>query len=64
MNQPPSTRNGQPSKPAQGVPKETLEKLAAKLKELVGEDFEMPSEQVRKPRNIKGTPITHHLTNK
>jgi len=38
---------GSRPKSAQVISKETLRKLAEKLKELVGEDFEMPNDQVR-----------------
>lgn len=49
-----SETSGQSFKTSQGVPKETLEKLAARLKELVGEDFEMPNEPLV---NEDGLPI-------
>jgi hypothetical protein len=46
MDQPPTNMSASKPKPAQAVPKETLDKLAERLKELVGEDFEMPRDQV------------------
>jgi hypothetical protein len=51
MDQTPSNMSGAQPGLAQAVPRETLSKLAEKLKELVGEDFEMPSEQVCNTRS-------------